>query len=297
MKTYTAGFTTLLTGEQVLVDNLAMAIQLELVSGDVIRLAEVVADTEIGAHVWHPAPGLKRGSIEIPINEGPGNIDLEFQCDPAGPLKYEDVQDGLLDAAVLTVYAFNRANLADGLNIIFWGDVSDIRRGNFGFIEISAEGPANRQTEFINKRYQSPCRNRFTDEACGVDPASVTYAGTVVSMSDRFVTVSGTGGQASDFFNVGLFRLTSGRLKNRAREIRLSTLSGGNQGLELYRHFGGVQPLPGDTCTVRRGCTHDFSPTHGNRFYNNARRYNGEPRLEADDDDVVHVAAEAEEPA
>ena len=94
-----------------------------------------------------------------------------------------------------------------------------------------------------------------------------------------------------------MFRLTSGRLKNRAREIRLSTLSGANQVLELYRHFGGVAPLPGDTCTVRRGCTHDFSPTHGNRFYNNARRYNGEPRLEADDSDVVHVAAEAEEPA
>ena len=295
MKTYTTGFTTLLTGEQVLVDNLAMAIQLELVSGDVIRLAEVVADTEIGAHVWSPAPGLKRGSIEIPINEGPGSIDLEFQCDPAGPLKYADVQDGLLDAAVVTVYAFDRANLADGMSVIFWGDVTDIRRGNFGFIEISAEGPLNRQTEFLNKTYQSPCRNRFTDEACGIDPASVTYAGTVTAVDGRYIMVSGTGGQADGFFDVGLFKLTSGRLKNRAREIMVSTLSGGDQRLELYRDFGGVAMAAGDTCTVRRGCTHDFSPTQGNRFYNNARRYNGEPRLEADDADVVHVAAEAEE--
>jgi hypothetical protein len=54
---YTPAFTALLTGEQVLVDNLAMAVQLELVSGDVIRLAEVTEDTEIGAHVWSPAPG------------------------------------------------------------------------------------------------------------------------------------------------------------------------------------------------------------------------------------------------
>lgn len=294
MRTYSTGLTTLLTGDQVLVDSLAMAIQLELVSGDVIRLAEVLEDTEIGAYVWSPAPGLKRGSIELPINEGPTNIDLEFQCDPDGPLVYADVQDGLLDAAILTVYAFDRDNLGDGLNVIFWGDVSDIRRGNFGFIELSAEGPTNRQTDFVNQTYQSPCRNRFTDERCGIDPDSVTFEGVIVSMTDRVVIVSGTGGQADEFFNVGLLRLTSGRLTNRAREIRLSTLSGGNQVLELYRHFGGVAPSPGDTCTVRRGCTHDFSATHGNRFYNNARRYNGEPRLEADDNDVVHVAAESE---
>jgi hypothetical protein len=293
MRTYTPAFTALLTGEQVLVDNLAMAIQLELVSGDVIRLAEVTEDTEIGAHVWSPAPGLKRGSVEIPINEGPGSIDLEFMTDPTGPLKYEDVQDGLLDAAVLTVYAFNRANLADGLNVIWWGDVTDIRRGNFGAIEISAEGPTNRQTDVMNKTYQFPCRNIFTSPECGIDPATVTYDGTVVSADSRFITVEGTGGQGDDFFNVGLFRLTSGRLKGRAREIRLSVLSGSDQELELYRDFGGIDPQPGDTCTVRRGCTHDFSETHGNRFYNNARRYGGEPRLEADDSDVVHVAAEA----
>ena len=295
MKNYTPAFTALLTGEQVLVDNLAMAVQFELVSGDVIRLAEVTADTEIGAHVWSPAPGLTRGSIDIPINDGPTSIDLEFMADPAGPLKYEDIQDGLFDAAVMTVYAFNRANLADGLNIIWWGDVTDINRGNFGFIEVSAEGPTNRQTDVLNKVYQFPCRHVFTSPECGVPAASVTYNGTVVSASGRFIVVSGTGGQINDFFNVGLFKLTSGRLKNRAREIRLSVLSGGDQSLELYRDFGGINPQPGDTCTVRRGCTHDFSPTHGNKFYNNARRYGGEPRLEADSDDVVHVVAEAQE--
>ena len=275
MKTYTLGLTSLLSGEQVLTDGLARAVMLELMNGDAIRVAEVTEDTEIGAHVFSPAPGFRCGSIELVLNEGPISLDVEFQCDEAGPIKYTDVQDGLLDAAQITLYAFDRGNLADGTNVLFWGDVTDIRRGSYGFVDLSAEGPLNRQTEYVNKVYQAPCRHRFTSPECGVPAASVTYAGTVVSAAGRFITVSGTGGQASDFFNVGLFTMTAGRLKNRRREIRISTLSGGNQALELYRDFGGINPQVGETCLVRRGCTHDFSPTHGNRFYNNARRYGG----------------------
>lgn len=293
MITYTAGLTSLLTGDQVLVDNLATAVQFDLVSGNVVRLADVIGDEEIGAHVWSPAPGLKRGSLEIKVNSGPTSMDIEFMLDPAGPLTYADVQDGLLDAAEMRVFLFNRADLVDGMNLIFWGDVTDVKRGSFGFVDISAEGPTGRESEYSTKVYQFPCRNRFTSPECGIPAASVTYSGTVVSADGMDIVVSGTGGQADNFFDVGLFKLTSGRLKNRAREIMTSLLSGGNQALTLYRSFGGINPQPGDTCTVRRGCTHDFSAEQGNRFYENPRRYGGEPRLEPDDSDVVHMGAGA----
>lgn len=298
MKTYSTGLTTALSGEAVLIEDLALAIELRLVNEEIVRLAEVFEDTEIGANIWQPAPGLKRGSIDFQINSGPITLDLEFACYDGGPISYTDVQDGVLDAAECLVYIFRRDDPSSALDLLFFGDVIEVRRGNFGFVEISLEGPLGRQTDFINKVYSSTCRHRFTSPECGVDPASVTYAGVVVNANGRFIDVSGTGGQPDDFFKVGLLRMTSGRiLKNRAREIRHSSLSGGLQVLELYRDFGGINPAIGDTCLVRRGCTHDFDPNFGNKFYNNARRYGGEPRLESDDADIDFVGTETDDGA
>lgn len=295
MKTYSGDLTAALTGEQVTIEDLALAFEFRFVNEEVVRIAEVTVDTEIGAYVWQPAAGLRRGSIDLEINAGPTSLDVELVAYAGGPITYEDVQDGVLDNAEVSVYVFRRDDPDSSLDLLFWGDVTDIRRGNFGAVEFTIDGPLGRQTEFINKIYSATCRHRFTSPECGVDPASVTFDGVIVSASGRFITVSGTGGQATDFFRVGLLRMTSGRiLKNRAREIKESTLTDGNQVLELYRDFGGINPAPGDTCTVRRGCTHDFDPNFGNRFYNNARRYGGEPRIESDDDDVVHVTAEEE---
>ncbi len=291
MKTYSAGLTAALTGEGVVVSDLAIAVVITLTNDEVVRIAEVYVDTEISAHVFSPAPGLKRSAIEYRMNEGSMTMELEFQAYVGGPIAYSDVQYGLYDNAEVGVYAFLRDAVTPVLDPLFWGRVTNEPRGSFGFVECTLEGPLGAQTEFINKFYQGPCRHRFTSPECGIDPASVTFAGTVVSADSRFIEVSGTGGQASDFFNVGLFTVTSGRLKNHKREIKTSTLTGGNQVLELYRDFGGIDPPVAATCLVRRGCTHDFSPTQGNRFYNNARRYGGEPRHEADSNDVIHKTA------
>jgi hypothetical protein len=226
-----------------------------------------------------------------PDQRGAGLIDLEFLYDPAGPLKYEDVQDGLLDAAVLTVYAFDRANLADGLNVIFWGDVTDIRRGNFGFIEISAEGPTNRQTDVLNKTYQSPCRISSPAPRCGMTRRASPMPARSFRLGSLHHRV-GTGGQGDDFFNVGLFRLTSGGSKPGA----------GDKIVDAERGQSGARALS----RLRRHPSAAGRHLHGAawlhaRFQRDARqpllqqrrRYGGEPRLEADDSDVVHVAAEA----
>jgi hypothetical protein len=295
MKTYSAGLTALLTGDQVNAHHIGRAIKLELVNDDVVYMADVHDDTEIEAHVYEHAPGLKVGDLELILNEGPISLDVEFQTHADAPVTYADVQDGLLDGAILQMGVFLRDNLANGIDWLFWGPITDIRRGSFGFVEVSAEGPTYLQTDIINQKYQSMCRHRFTSPECGISAAGVTFSGTIVLGGGRFFEVSGTGGQATDFFNVGLFKLTSGRLKNRAREIRQSTLTGGNQVLELYRSFGGIDPQIGDTCTVRRGCTHDLSTTHGNKFYNNMRRYGGDPRLESDGEDVIQQAADVGE--
>jgi uncharacterized phage protein (TIGR02218 family) len=265
------------------IDGLAFALQIKRRDGNVEAFADVLEDTVVDGVTYSPGAMIVLGSITIAMDDQPTSVDMELIAQDGVDYIFtqSDLHDGLYNGSEISLFVFNRNNLAIAPDLIFWGDVGEIKAYNLGHVEFTVIGPLGRAKNYVNELYGGPCRAIFTDARCKVDPETVTFHGAVLTGGDgRFITVTGPSA-ATGNYNLGLLRFTSGRLKGRAREIRTSTHNGdGSTTIELYIGFG-VSYDVGDICDVRQGCSYDLSET-GCPRYNNILNYRGEPYIDSE---------------
>jgi uncharacterized phage protein (TIGR02218 family) len=275
------------------IEGLCRAFKITRKDGTIVRFAETSDDVELGdGFTYSAAVSLQVGSLVQEANAGPSSLDIELVATDGGTIDFADIQDGLYTGSTLEMFLMDRKTLSEEPVSFWFGDVGEVKFTDQGLVEMSVVGPLGRARNYVNETYGGSCRAFFTDDRCGIDPETVTFEGTISVVSDRTITVTGdAAGQPADYFALGLLTMTSGRINNHKREIRLNESAGV---LELYNSFG-VQPEVGDTVLVRAGCSYDVDPEDratltGCRRWSNILNFRGEPFL---DDDLAASNADA----
>lgn len=292
MKAFTSDLVTLI--ESATVEGLARAFTITRKDGVVKRFAETVTDIVLDGQTYSANVSLIVGSYANAMNEEASEIDIEMVAFAGGPIAFTDVQDGLYNGSEIEIFLFDRdtpANANPTSNLLFWGKLSAATFTNLGHAQFTAKGPLAEAGKIVNRKYAGSCDAHFADadgaNLCKIDPDTVTETGTIVSMDDRTLVVSGLS-NPTDYYNLGRTKFTSGRLKNRIREIQTSTLSG-NTTIVLFASYG-INAQVGDTLEVKAGCSFDVDPASrvvltGCRRWNNILNYRGFPYM--DDDATV----------
>jgi uncharacterized phage protein (TIGR02218 family) len=179
------------------------------------------------------------------------------------------VRQGVFDGAELTVsraFMPSYGNLSAGVVTLFAGRVVEIDLGRN-----TATFQLNSHLELLNQNmprnlYQPGCVNTLGDAACTVGLTAYTLGGTAAAGSTATVVLASGFAQASDYFDQGVMRFTSGANAGSQRTVKLHT-EGSPASFALLSPFPSP-PAPGDAFTVYPGCAKDFSPNGCPKFAN-----------------------------
>jgi len=115
----------------------------------------------------------------------PSNLELTALLD-GDVLKRTDIEAGLWDYAVITIYLCNYADTSQGSLPMMTGRTGQVefRRG---VAKTELRGLAQLMSQNIIELYSPTCRAKFGDARCTVDLAPLTFAGAVTSVTSKRV--------------------------------------------------------------------------------------------------------------
>lgn len=192
-----------------------------------------------------------------------------------------DIIDGRWDAAEVTVYLVNWADVAMR-QTIFRGQVGRMARGDLAF-RAEVRSLVDRLAQRTGRVFGYFCDADLGDTRCGIDLTSATYRATGsigAAPTSRGFILSGVSGYSAGWFTGGLVRLTSGGLSGLAREIKAHTLKGTVHSVELWAPLP-ASPAVGDTLAVTAGC--DKSWAMCRERFSNGDRFRGFPHMPGND--------------
>lgn len=278
MRTVSVPFLSLIS--QSVIDGLAVAYRFYKRDGVIKYFADERSPVTLGdGETYEPDVAIALGSVTLTADDAASQVDLEIVAAENNPIVFTDIQDGLYNGGQVEVLLYNRNDLEEPPELLYWGDIREIKWDDTGHVNITLMGPLGRTRNYVAELYGGSCRAIFTDERCKVPKEDVTfYDAVVVGSTARFLKVTGPT-EATDHWNLGLATITSGRLKGRKREIRKSVkYDNGDTEFELYIGFG-INVENGVTVDVRQGCAYDLSDK-GCLRYNNILNYRGEPYID-----------------
>ncbi len=271
MKTVSAGFKTMLSGNQALM--VADLYTITLLSGTVLYYTDAPQNIVIGgntylAAVLDSAPGFQRGAIKLALGLQVESLAVDILYD--GNTRIQGLTPGAFanaggfDGARIKVDKFLTTSLAtttNGTVNLFTGTVSDISAGS-GKVSLNVASDLVYLNAAFPRNYFLPqCNHALFDAGCTLLKASYAVAQTVGSSTTTSITQTALT-QAAGYFALGYVVITSGVNAGLIRTVR--TFASGVMTL-LY-------PLPsacapGDAFIVYPGCDktqNTCSATFGN---------------------------------
>jgi len=189
-----------------------------------------------------------------------------------------DLIAGVYDDADIELYWVNWADVSERLTVMV-GNLGEVTQNG---IEFTAElrSLTHRLNQKVGRKYQRTCDAIFGDSRCGFNAASVTFAGTVTSVTSPSAFKASGLAQADDYFSRGVLVWLTGNNAGQTIDVRTHTNDGSTVGFDMWTPaVGDIQV--GDTFNVTAGCkqTADVCKTK----FNNLVNFQGFPHMPGED--------------
>lgn len=248
--------------------------------GQVIRIADCVADVVVAAQTYYGNPGFDISAITSASYGVPSSADMSVGLDDAGPITSAELNGGYFDGAEITVDMPNYLTPANGVINVFRGKIAQVEQVDTYTADLRLSGFSSDLLEIIVETYGPDCRAPYLGHPrCGVDIASYTRTATVatVAANGRDFTITVTEPLAVDgWFANGAVEFTSGDNDGLVFDIRAWTDATNLVSLWLPP-FGEVQV--GDTLNIAPGCDKTAATCFAK--FNNILNFQGFPFMPA----------------
>lgn len=194
---------------------------------------------------------MSKASTDLSVD----NLDVDVLLSESG-ITAADIRAGIFDNVVCTIFIVNWSDTTDSGILIQHGRVGNFRSFVNGLATGEVRGLKQQLQQIIIDLFSLTCRVPLGSPACGVNLASYTFAGTVLSVTNRRVfTAELDGGSEPEpgFFRNGLLTMTSGASETFQQEIKLDQESAGVWTFTLFEPLARGLEI-GDTFTVSAGC-------------------------------------------
>jgi uncharacterized phage protein (TIGR02218 family) len=247
--------------------------------GTITYFTDAQQSVTVSSQVYEPAAGVSVGALQLRVNEAAGALTITVAAVDGGTIGFDDLLRGSYDNAELRFYIADHSDPDDERLEIWRGWFTRIDMNERGEASVEVNGLLHKARYFITEEYSPVCRAQFGDSRCGINLATYTRTGTVVSASGYQVTLSLDSAAPTGGFALGSIVATSGANVGRGIEIR-----SWNSGTSTATCF--VQPAlafqPGDTVSIVAGC--DFTTgASGCGKYSNILNFRGEPFVPGQD--------------
>jgi len=261
---------------------LATALRITRTDNVVFAITDHDADSTIDAVLYKSAPGLDVTNIEHSAGTGVDNLELSVFGDDSvfTPI---DVLGGVWRNAAFTIFRYNWASPADGIDTLLTGTVGEVTlRGNTIVAEL--RGLQQYLQQPVGNVSTKACRTRLGSALCGVNLATYTFAATITTATSRQVFTAAALAQAAGYFAEGLLTWTSGA--NAGLSQKVKTFAAGGVVTLALPMLGTVSV--GDGFDITAGCTKRLAEDCIAKFAN-VLNYQGEPHRPTLDDMVKPV--------
>lgn len=275
---------TLATGLQAHLDSgattLAMCWKIVRADGAVYGFTEHDRALAFDGVTYEAESAFQRSAIAQSIGIAVDSHDV-LGAISSSALVESDIIDGRWDAAEVTVYLVNWADVAMR-QTVFRGQVGRMARGDLAF-RAEVRSLVDRLAQRTGRVFGYFCDAALGDARCGIDLTSATYRATGsvgAGPTPRGFILSGVSGYSDGWFTGGLVTITSGALSGLAREIKSHSITGSAHSVALWAPLP-ASPAFGDTLTVTAGCDKTWA-TCRDRF-GNGDRFRGFPHIPGTD--------------
>lgn len=206
--------------------------------------------------------------------EGATDNSADTSGDLAIDISVQDIEAGLFDNAQVTVFLCNWADPDAGQAILRRGCLGSISRDSDGRYRTEVRGLSQFLSQQIGYVYQETCNVvRFGDARCGFDVDAIRIESpitAVVSNKQFSIAEPGTAPPAGYPLG-GEVTFLSGANTGFTREVKITTVAGGELTVELYEEFPDDVEI-GDQLQLTPGCDRRWSTC---RQYNNLVNFRG----------------------
>ena len=225
-------------------------IRIEPLLGDGIYLTDHIRDLTIGGDLYRSDSGYEFSGTAAESSMTPGTFDLEGIIELSG-ISRAAIASGALDNAKMYIFATQwNAPLVDqepmSKSILGRTTLKDDR------YSVEAMSLIDALNQPIGKTYGATCPKKFGgQEFAGCKKVVAPSAGTVTSVTDRYIFTDSALAQAADYFGAGSIVWTTGpNVGLKSQEVKSFGLGGV---IELYEAF--FHPVTiGDQFELTPGC-------------------------------------------
>jgi uncharacterized phage protein (TIGR02218 family) len=248
---------------------LAAALKIARTDNQVFGFTSADADALIGGVLYKASPGLDLTNVQTSAGLAVDNLELTT-LDDGTLFTKADVLDGIWRNAAFTLFRYNWANLADGIDTLLTGTLGDgdLRRSTIVF---ELRGLQQYLQQPVGDVSSPTCRARLGDARCTKDLTAFRFTGTVTAAGQQTFTASAMA-QATDYFTDGQIDWLTGANAGRSRRVK-THVSGGVFTLALPML---LTVAVGDTFRATAGCTKRPVEDCGAKF-SNILNFQGEP--------------------
>lgn len=258
--------------------------------GHVIAVTDHDRDLVFSGTSFKSAGGADGSAFERNVSLGPDNAEI-IGIFSAETVNGADIVAGRYDGASIEVFLTDWEDPAARL-LIRTGTIGQIEhdgesyRAEFRSLKHGLDRPSGRV-------FSRGCDVELGSGKCGVDlsDSTLTYSGTVQTVSVRALLVDIGDGPVSAWFDHGFVRWTSGQLSGLNMAIRSHRVADGLAALDLWQTLP-VGTQVGDQCDLVAGCDKRFETCRAK--FQNSINFRGFPDIPGTDSLIAYPQRQGE---
>lgn len=197
--------------------------------------------------VYEARTGIDPSQVSISAALNVDNLDLKGYFDSEA-ITQADLEAGLWDGAEIQILRINWANVANGAESLFTGEVGEFSSRS-GLYVAEARSLSDKVNKVVTRLFLPGCPYTLGDANCTFNLASVTVTGTVTAVTDRREFTTSVVA-ADDEYSWGVLTWTAGDNIDRSMEVKQY----GSSGAVVLQLPMASEVQVGDTFTISPGC-------------------------------------------
>jgi uncharacterized phage protein (TIGR02218 family) len=244
VKTFAANLTAHLATRET---TLATALKITREDGTVFGFTTHDIDDVVSGVTYSANPGLDVTAIETAANAAVGNLDLTTLHDGT-VFTTADILNGVWRNAAFTIFRYNWAALADGVDTLLAGTLGEATlRQNTVVVELRDLRQYLQQA--VGDASSKTCRARLGDARCAKVLTAFTHTGTLTAAASNQVFTDSARAEAAAYFDEGEITWTGGANDGLSAKIKSFAAGVFTLALPMY----GTVAI-GDTYSAVAGC-------------------------------------------
>jgi uncharacterized phage protein (TIGR02218 family) len=272
-KTLSAGFATAIAQGT---SKFARIFSITRPDGEVRRFTDHDQDLSYGGNTYYADATVDVTAITTSKAGGAQAADMYVSFGTgSNAITYEDAAGGLYDHSSILITAVNTNDLATTGMVLMSGTLGAFQMDDVGFGNVQLNGLLQKGINLTGERYSPECRASLGDTRCGVNIATYTTTGTVVSVtSNRKFVATLADDEVNDYYAFGILTWTSGNNNGQKMEVLTHFQTGTDDDITMAFTFPKTIQI-GDTFSLTAGC--DKRPATCQAKFANILNFRGEP--------------------